>query len=173
MNFPVPKLTNATLDEAVAAGCDCVMLKHDGFPVTINCAAQSCNIISDFRHEEKREVVEAITLIEPLDALLVGAKSRLAVRPYIYIYDCWWMLGQDVQHLSFRERYVLARTNVKSLDDRFKIVSVVPIAQAPTLWKEVMMDPETYKGLVFRRSRDTSVGELFIRRYYKESPTAL
>ena len=170
MNFPTPRIIDATLDEAKIAGCDCVMLKHDGFPVTINCAAQACNVIAHWRHA-KPDALFTCQLVEPLDALLVGAKNPRT--PVIYLYDCWWMNGQDVQPLPYRNRYVLTRTNAKALDERFMIVQVYPIQAAPQLWREVIMDPVNLKGLVFRRSKDTAAGDLYVKRYYAETPEAL
>lgn len=170
MNFPKPRIIDTTLQGAIEAGCDCVMLKHDGFPATLNCAANVCTIVAHWT-PWKEETIDHVQLIEPLDALLVGAKHRLD--PVIHIHDCWWMRGQDVQHLSYRERYVLARTNCKSLDDRFRVVTVLPITQAETLWTEVIKNPQDVKGLVFRRSRDTAAGDLYVRRYYENQPWGL
>lgn len=170
MNFPVPRIIDSTLAFAISEGCDCVMLKHDGFPVTINCAAQACNVIAHWAHA-KPDALFTCQLIEPLDALLVGAKNPRT--PLIYLYDCWWMEGQDVQNLPFRNRYVLTRTNAKKLDERFIIAHVAPIQAAHEMWKEVVMDPTNLKGLVFRRSKDTGAGDLFVKRYYKETPEEL
>jgi hypothetical protein len=169
VNFSIPRIIDCTLTEAIANGCDCVMLKHDGFPVTINCAAGACNIIADFG--DKREQIDTIQLIEPLDGLFVGAKSRF--NPVIHLYDCWWINGQDVQHSSYRERYVLTRMNARKLDERFVVVQAVPIQAAHELWKQVIADPDRVKGLVFRRSKDTAAGDLYVKRYYKEKPEGL
>lgn len=169
MNFPIPRIITCSLSDILATGCDCVMLKHDGFPVTINCAAQAANVIADFG--QTRELVDTVQLIEPLDALFVGAKNRF--NPVIYLYDCWWINGQDVQHATYRERYVLTRMNARKLDERFVVVQVLPIQAADELWRQVTADPDNLKGLVFRRSKDTAAGNLYVRRYYKESPTSL
>lgn len=177
MNFPIPRIVTCTLTEALAAGCDCVMLKYDGFPVTINCAAQCCNIIAyfggphDLKHPLDGELLDTTQLVEPLDALLIGAKNR--ANPIIHLYDCWWINGQDVQYSSYRERYVLTRMNARKLDERFVVVQVLPIQAAHELWRQVMLDPDNIKGLVFRRSKDTAAGDLYVRRYYKEMPTSL
>ncbi len=172
MNFPIPNIIDATLTEAIAAGCDSVMLKHDGWPVSIICANGAANIYSDFRfgtgYTPKAELLEQVYYTEPCDALLMGAKSRLSTT--IWLYDCWYMRGQDVQNLPYRNRYVLARTNAKALDERFQVVQVLPIASAQELWREVMLDPDRIKGLVFRRSKDTAAGNLYVKRYYKEAP---
>lgn len=173
MNFPIPKIIDSTLAEAIERGCDCVMLKHDGWPVSIICANGAANIYSDFHFGfgTKRELLEQVYYTDPCDALFMGAKNRL--RSTIWLYDCWYMKGQDVQNLPYRNRYVLARTNAKALDERFRVVEVLPITSAQELWREVAFDPENLKGLVFRRSKDTAAGELFVKRYYKETPEEL
>lgn len=170
MNFPIPSIVDCTLSHAIASGCDSVMLKHDGYPVTINCAAGACNVFSDFG--QTRDLVITTQLIEPLDALFIGAKSRF--HPTIHLYDCWWINGQDIQHASYRERYVLTRMNARKLgDERFVCVQTHPLSSAEFLWAQVVADPVSYKGLVFRRSRDTAAGDLYVRRYYVEAPTSL
>lgn len=170
MNFPIPNIIDSTLADAIAVGCDCVMLKYDGWPVTINCAAKTCNVISHWRFAGT-EPLFTCQLIEPLDALLIGAKNPRS--PRIYLYDCWWMAGQDVKDLPYRNRYVLTRTNAKSLDERFVVVQVYPIQAADQLWREVVMDPVNLKGLVFRRSKDRASDDLYVRRYYAEKPEGL
>lgn len=170
MIFHTPRIIDSSLSHAISVGCDCVMLKHDGFPVTINCAAQQCNIIAEWPGA-KRESIENIQLHEPLDALLVGARSRFT--PVVHLYDCWWLNGQDVQMLTYRERYVLTRMSAKKLDERFVMVPALPIQAAHELWKDVVADPDSLKGLVFRRSKDTSVGDVYVKRYYKEMPEEL
>lgn len=175
MNFPIPNIINTTLAEAVNLGCDCVMLKYDGWPVSIVCANGAANIYSNFRfgygNTPKSELLEQVYYTDPCDALLMGAKNRLS--PTIWLYDCWYMQGQDVQNLPYRNRYVLARTNAKALDERFKVVPVLPISSAQELWREVVLDPDNIKGLVFRRSKDTAAGDLYVKRYYKETPEGL
>lgn len=172
MNFPIPKIIDSTLAEATAAGCDCVMLKHDGWPISIVCANGTATIYSDFRfgygHTPKAELLEQVYYTDPCDALFMGAKNRK--NPTVWLYDCWYMQGQDVQNLPYRNRHVLARTNAKALDERFKVVQVLPIASAQELWREVVLDPDNVKGLVFRRSKDTAAGSLYVKRYYKEAP---
>lgn len=169
MNFPHPRIIDSSLSSALSAGCDCVMFKHDGFPVVINCAAHTANIFSHFR--EHNEKIDTVALTEPLDALLIGAKSPRT--PVIYLYDTWWLNGTGCQQLSYRERYVLTRLNAKKLDERFVPVVVYPIQAAPELWKDVMKDPMNLKGLVFRRSKDTAAGDLFVKRFYAEAPEGL
>lgn len=167
MKFPVPKLHVITSSaEAIDAGCDCVMLKFDGFPVTINCTGDGCAIYTDFHFKECQELIDRTQTIEPLTALLVGAKNRF--NPVIYLYDTWWMDGVDLQRETYRSRYIMTRANAKRLDERFQVVTVLPIDAARNLWRDVMQ--EGYKGLVFRRSKDTAAGDLFIMRYYTESP---
>jgi hypothetical protein len=170
MNFPIPNVIDSTLQEAIDRGCDCVMLKMDGFPVSINCATHHLNVFSQIPFLEK-ELIYTTQLIEPLDALLIGAKSPRA--DTIWLYDTWWVKGQDVQNLPYRNRYVLTRTNAKALDERFKVVTVLPISSAQELWREVVLDPDNIKGLVFRRSKDTAAGDLYVKRYYKETPEGL
>lgn len=170
MNFPRPHVIDSSLENAINLGCDCVMLKYDGFPVTINCATNHVNIFTHI-HRDKSELLYTTQLIEPLDALLVGAKSPRT--DTIWLYDTWWVKGQDVQNLPYRNRYVLTRTNAKALDERFKVVTVLPISSAQELWREVVLDPDNIKGLVFRRSKDTAAGDLYVKRYYKETPEGL
>jgi hypothetical protein len=189
MNFPVPRIIRSTLAEAVAAGCDCVMLRHDGWPILVNCVGEGCNILSaatDFgplhqalRHLSYRDInhlehLEKTAPLEPLSALFVGAKPR-GTGPItsVHIYDMWWFDDQDIQMHSYRERYALARSNIRKLDSRFKMVTVQPIGIAPQLWTTVANDPEQYKGLVCRRSKDAAGGELYTIPYYKEAPGGL
>jgi len=189
MNFPVPRIIRSTLAEAVAAGCDCVMLRHDGWPILVNCVGEGCNILAAacdngplhqaLRHLSYRDVnhlesLEKTSPIEPLSALFVGAKPR-GTGPItsVHIYDMWWFDGQDIQMHSYRERYALARSNIRKLDERFKMVSVSPIQAAQEMWKDVAKEPERLKGLVCRRSKDNAAGELYVIRYYKEMPRAL
>lgn len=170
MNFPIPNIIDSTLQNAIDVGCDCVMLKYDGFPVSINCATNQVNVFAQI-HYLSKELIYTTQLIEPLDALLVGAKSPRA--DTIWLYDTWWVKGQDVQNLPYRNRYVLTRTNAKTLDERFKVITVLPISSAQELWREVVLDPTNLKGLVFRRSKDTAAGDLYVKRYYKETPEEL
>ena len=177
MNFPIPEIVDIdTLAQAEAAGCDCVMLKFDGWPVLINCIGTEGHVLSHMRHEQRKsiehlEVLDNIVVIEPLTALFVGAKVQ--TNPVIYLYDTWWMDGQDVKHLTYRERYVLTRMNVKKLDERFQMVTVLPVQAAKTLWMDVITDPVHYKGLVFRHSKDAAGAKVYVIRHYAESPREL
>lgn len=172
MNFPIPRIVNATLAEAVAAGCDCVMLKHVGFPISINCAEGIGNVYTAFRFGTlDRELIEVFTYVEPFNALLVGAKDPFTGN--IHISDIWWVNGHDVQNLTYRERYVLVRLNIRKLDSRFRIILTYPIQAAHELWKVVMKEPKEYSGLICRRSKDTAAGELYVIRYYETEPRAL
>lgn len=185
MNLPVPTITHVTLEQAVAAGCDCVMLKHDGWPVLINCIGEGCTILSavtqngvlrstapmSYKDIKRLEELDKTSPVEPLSALFVGARSR--VTPMIYIYDMWWFDNQDIQMHAYRERYALARSNIRKLDERFKMVTVAPIQAAQTMWSDVAKDSDNLKGLVCRRSKDPAAGELYVIPYYKESPQAL
>lgn len=173
MNFPIPRITRATLTTATDAGCDCVMLKHCGFPISVNCAQGTGNVYADFRFgvEQKRELIESFTYIEPFNALLVGAKDPFTKD--IHMTDLWWIDGKDLRAMTYRDRYYMMRLNLKGLDERFKLVLTYPLSRAHDLWQQVVADPVRYKGLVFRRSKDTSAGELFVCNYYAEAPGGL
>lgn len=166
MNFPTPKILDATLEQAIAHGCDCVQFKYSGWPVTINCVRGACNVFAELG---TRELLDTFTAIEPLDALFVGA--RLRGGPTTYLYDTWWLNGVNLQNYSYRERYALTRTNARLVDEKLQIVTVYPISKASEIWRDI---PRLgHKGLVFRRSRDTAAGELYVTRYYVESPSEL
>ena len=176
MNFPTPRIVDATLATALTAGCDCVMLKHAGWPIAINVAQGVGNIYSNlgrYLDNGDRNVIASVTPIEPLDALMVGAKNLGPELTHVYLHDTWWMDGQDIQHLTYRERFVLTRCNAKRFDDRFEPIWAMPISAAPALWRKVMENPEKFKGLIFRRSKDTAAGELYVRRYYPQAPEEL
>lgn len=177
MNFPIPLIhTIDTSQQAIDAGCDCVMIKFDGWPVLINCIGTEGHVLSalDDAHRvihktpslQRLESLDHIVTLEPLSALFVGAKNR--TNPVIYLYDTWWMDDQDVQDQSYRSRYVLTRTNAKKLDERFQVVAVAPVAAARVMWQDVVK--HGYKGLVFRRSKDNAAGELYVMRHYEEMP---
>lgn len=169
MNFPKPRRIDiTTIAQAVDAGCDCVMLKHDGWPVLINCLGDEATVLSAL-DVSTQERIDKLVPREALTALFVGAKS--ITNPVIYLYDTWWMNGQDVQKLTYRERYALTRLNYKKLDERFQMVTVYPIQAAKALWDDCVRGG--YKGLVFRRSRDTSAGELYTIPHYAEMPREL
>lgn len=172
MNFPTPRIIDSTLTSAVAAGCDCVMLKHCGFPISINCGSGVGNVYTAFKFGYPNpELLETFTYIEPISALLVGSKDPF--NNNIHISDLWWINGNDLQKMTYRERYFMMRLNIRNLDERFKIVLTHPIAKAHELWTQVIKDPTLYKGLVFRKSKDTAAGTLYVRRYYPEAPTGL
>lgn len=185
MNLPIPKIIDATLSSALAAGCDCVMPKLDGWPILVNCIGDGCNILSalpapgesrpggilSYKDVSTLERLDESVLREPLSALFVGARSRFT--PVIHIFDMWWFDNQDIQMHSYRERYALARSNVRKLDERFKMITVSPIQAATSLWSDIARDTETFKGLVCRRSKDSAAGELYVIRYYPEEPRAL
>lgn len=175
MNFPTPHIVDATLASATAAGCDCVMLKHVGWPVSINVSKGVGNIYSDFEYHltGKREVIATVTPIEPIDALMIGAKNLGPTLEHVYLHDTWWMDGQDIQHLTYRERFVLTRCNAKRFDDRFEPIWAMPISAAPALWRKVMESPEKFNGLIFRRSKDTAAGKLYVCRYYAAQPRGI
>ena len=172
MNFPVPRIINSTLAEAIAAGCDCVMLKHVGYPISINCSEGVGNVYTAFRFGTlDRTLVETFVYTEPINALLVGAKDPFTNA--IHISDIWWVNGTDVQNLTYRERYILVRLNAHKLDPRFQMVLTYPIQAAQELWKTVMKEPKAYCGLVCRKSKDTAAGALYVIRYYETEPRAL
>lgn len=171
MIFPNPRIhIITTLAEAYDAGCDCVMRKFDGWPVRVNCTGDGVTVYSDAYFNHGTELAKAVP-VEPLTALMIGAKPRGDTVDHIWLYDTWWMDGQDVQHLTYRERHVLTRCNVKKLDPRFEAVPIYPIAHAQTLWRDSTMPG--YKGLVFRYSRGNAAGDLYVIRHYPEMPKEL
>lgn len=175
MNFPTPRILNSTYADAITVGCDCVMLKHAGWPVSINVARGVGNIYSEFEYHltGKRDLIGQVVPVEPIDALMIGAKNLGPDVTHVYLYDTWWMDGQDIQHLTYRERFVLTRCNAKRFDARFEPVMAMPIAGAKSLWRHVMENPVEYKGLIYRRSKDTAAGELYVTRYYENAPYEL
>ena len=187
MNLPIPTIIHSTLAQAQEAGCDCVMPRYDGWPVLINCIGEGCNILStvtdkgpmratvplSYRDLSRLETLDKTSPSEPLSALFIG--SRMRSNPMIYIYDMWWFDNQDIQKHSYRERYALARVNIRKLDERFKMIPVLPLGPvvAQALWADVAKDPDNLKGIVCRRSKDPAAGELYVIPYYKEMPKAL
>lgn len=172
MKFPRPSIVQSTLAEALDAGFDTVMFRHDGWPIVINSGGDVSVLYSDFLHTgTKSDYLDSIPNLEPLSALLVGARSRHL--PIIHVYDIWWLDGTKLTELSFRQRHMLVRTTAKRLDPRFQPVVPHPIANAHILWRAVVKDPENFKGLVCRHSQDTAAGELRVIPYYKENPTEL
>lgn len=185
MNLPIPTVIAATLSSALTDGCDCVMPLHDGWPILVNCIGDGCNILSaltkdgpiratapmSYKDLSRLEMLDHTSPTEPLSALFVGARSRTS--PIIHIYDMWWFDDNDIQQHSYRERFALARMNIRKLDERFKMVTVSPIQAAHAMWSDVAKDPENFKGIVCRRSKDNAAGELYTIRYYKEEPRGL
>lgn len=173
MNFPHPQTHKiTTLTTALEAGCDTVMPRHIGWPVMINCLGDKCQVFSDARFSDTQEMLYDLQPREPVTALFVGAKPLGTLDQYpIIVYDVWWLDGIPTKDLAFRQRYRLARTVCERLDERFKPVTIAPILSAETLWRQIPMFGWT--GLVFRRSKDTAAGELYVLSYYPETPGAL
>lgn len=173
MNFPTPTIhTITTLDDAVTAGCDCVSLKHDGWPIAINAVGTEAFIYSDLNFNKVvREQIDRFTPIEPCSALYVGARKKTDLAPVNYLYDLWWTDEVTLTKESYRSRYIIMRREVKKLGPGFEVVHPQPLSDAHALWAECMM--HGHKGLVFRRSRDQSAGDLYVIRHYAEMPRAL
>jgi len=167
MKFPRPQvhLIN-TLSDAFRVGCDTVMPRLDGWPVVINCIGDRCQVFTDFQFTEAQEHLFDVEYRSPITGLFVGARDRNA--DTVTIYDTWWLNGLSTQAFTFRERYLLAKVNLQKLDPRFRIVTVAPITNAELLWGQCAING--WKGLVFRRSKDTAAGELFALPYYVEAP---
>lgn len=172
MQFPTPKIhTITTIAEAVDAGCDCVSIKFDGWPIAINSVGTEAFIYSDLSFKDAREQISRFTPIEPCSALYVGARKRGDLTPTNYLYDLWWTDEVTLTKESYRSRYIIMRREAKKLGPGFEVVHPMPLASAHDLWKQCLLNG--HKGLVFRRSRDASAGDLYVIRAYAELPREL
>lgn len=167
----VKTITINSLQEALDVGCDCVMFKHAGTPVRVDCYGKEVKVVTSY---EGTPEVETFSSISDVTALFIGTRRRHNDDFTIFIHDCWSYETRSLTSLTYRERYQILRKNLSLVDSRLFITEVWPINHAQECWRVVSNGGyPTYNGLVFRRSKDQALGELYVRRFYPEFPQAL
>lgn len=161
-NFSPPtrqEYKDSTLDEAIAAGCDCVQLKHDGWWCCNRWDGKYQNLFSQTgRHFD---TIEAPWRDE---ALLIGEAmygtqwaQDVNRKGFIYLFDLWDIRGRSLRTLPYAQRMIHLRSLLSicpiNTQSKLKVIQTYPISHAKQLW-ETYVTSERFEGLVYRRTSD-------------------
>lgn len=158
---------DASIVEAIHAGCDIVQLKYDGWYTRIEISGGWMRFFS----RTNRMYKEMPFSDGSLNCVLLGEHmqgTQWSQEPgrlgLTYIFDAWSWMGTDLMRMDYRSRYRVARMAVTQyLPATFALIALHPIGVAEMLWKE-QVEPGTYEGLVFAKSTDNATAPLYRRK---------
>lgn len=147
---------DGTIELAVENGYDCVQLKYDGWWCRLTVAAGEFTM-----HSRTNRLVKSGAARPGFEGTFIGEYmfgTNWAQHPTrnekLFLFDCWGLGKHYLSTATYRDRYMLLKTQAPYLPDWMSILPVYPISQAQTLWKEQVENGE-YEGLVFRRRLGT------------------
>lgn len=157
---------DATLQDALTKGCDMLQLKYDGWWARSEIRAGIGAVFSDTNRELEKFAFR--TPANPLTADLISElmhgtnwAQKEELKGKQFVYDIWHLNGQDLESLSYRDRYGLLKTVMPFLPPGFIRVPNFPIDQFKNIWQIFVVDGG-YEGVVFRKASGT-VGETLYR----------
>lgn len=162
------KFEPGTLQQALQRGYDVAQLKHAGEPVSVFISQGEMKVYSA---TSIKDLLETHKVPNRLMFQLVGTRSPAGL---VIIHDC---LGTELMpereyyrlnNTSYRDRYTIARSAVKQINQPtlLTIVQNYPIDQAGLLWP--IVEQQSAKGLIFRKSEDKPYGVVLIQRFYPD-----
>lgn len=148
---------DAKYDEALAAGCDVVQLKYDGWWARIEIEHGKGQVFSETGRHLPRFDFTLVTA--PLTLTLVGELmygTQWAKDPgregKIFLFDCWRYEEKDTEAYSYRDRFALIKSLQPHLPLNFEKVQNYKIGDYTHLWKE-LVETKKFEGVVFRNSK--------------------
>lgn len=155
------KYIDCTIDEARAAGCDCVQLKYDGWWSRIVIRAGTAMFFSRTERMYKTIAIKDTSLT----CTLIGEHmhgTQWSQHPtrlgQTFIFDCWAWDGQEYEDIPYVDRYRIARAALNHLQgEGFTLAANYPIGASEYLWNN---EPD-FEGLVFRHSGSEASAPLY------------
>ena len=158
---------DSTYEEAVAAGCDMLQLKLDGW-------WSRCEIIGGLGRvysETGRYLPRFDFVTHGPDATIIGELmygTHWAKDPQrygkIFLFDIWRLKDVDLEDKTYKDRNLLVRCYMTNLSPDFQLIQNYRIVDYPPVW-QTFVESKQYEGVVFRRSTDL-VGATILREKY-------
>lgn len=147
---------DGSIDLAIENGYDTVQLKYDGWWCRMVVADGGFNLFSRTGRLLKSGVTRP-----GFEGTFVGEYmfgTNWAQHPSraekLFLFDCWGLGRHALETATFRDRYMLLKTQSIYFPDWLQILPVYPIAKAKELWTQ-HVETGDYEGLVFRRRLGT------------------
>jgi len=157
---------DGTYQDAVRNGCDMFQLKYDGWWARNEIRSGVGAVFSETNRELSKFAFSTPT--NPLTCDLIGElmhgtnwAQKEELKGKQFLYDIWHLNGQDLEDVSYRDRYALLKTVMPFLPPGFIRVPNFPIANFENIWKTFVVDGG-YEGVVFRKTND-KVGATLLR----------
>jgi len=145
---------DSNYDEALAAGCDVVQLKYDGWWSHIILNGPSIKYFSKTHREFRSDLTTNTRQCEIIAETLTGTQwAQTASRKDTAIaFDLASINSIALDSTTYRDRHALLRTLQPELPHNFSLVQNYPIAAFHELWETYVINMD-YEGVVFRSTK--------------------
>lgn len=147
---------DSSYDLALAAGCDIVQLKYDGWWSRTESIAGNCEVFSETgrRLDKFTSSLEGSSSFTIISELMHGTQwsldpSRTGKR---YLFDIWSYEDNSLELDSYSTRYKILMSLLPSLPQSWELVQNFSINDYPTIWNTFVV-PGHFEGVVFRNSK--------------------
>lgn len=154
--IPVQQYKDATVEQAIAHGCDIIQPKYDGWNARIEIHYGWVTWYSKTDRKYHQICYPDVELHAVLYAEhMFGTQwSKQAGREGLtYVFDIHTLNGENVSGFTYRERYSLVRSLLNRLPAGFSAVPCFPISAYAETWENYVTN-NAFEGVVFRRKLD-------------------